>query len=695
MGVGPGNGKSSVIEREVKLGAWPGLALPDLTEVVPGAGVTRLPALRQSAIYYDTVDLRLARSGVTVRYRSSVSIGVAGERVPDSVELPWTVKLPGPTAPLPGGGVARHELGFAGHEGRIPTAVSQLVRGITRSAPLVAVARLRTDRQRTQVLDRAGLPVAEIDDDEVSVLVPGANGRSRRVATRFRELEVELADGGDPEALQLIVDRLRGAGAGTPDPTPKVMRALGPRALDPPDVVVLTIGKRATAGEVVRSAIATSAAALIAHDPGVRLGDDPEDVHKGRVATRRLRSDLRTFAPLLDGDWVRSLRDELGWIAALLGDVRDTDVLLERLHRHAAALPEEDARAANELIRRLGDHRDQARALLLEAMDSPRYTNLLDRVVEAARTPLFAAGSTASTPLTGAVEAAGAEVPPPVLAATAFATATTLAAAAATAGASAVATPRDGAEPAGAVGPGRTGWPPGELGGDVLRGEVLGGEWPPSLAPGRDADRVVPVAAGPALTPGQPVGPFARDVGRWPGFQVGTPPPTPGGLQQGPPTLPTPGGSQQGPPTPPAPRLADQPALEVLPGLVKRPWRHLEHAVTALGDDPVDDDLHRIRILAKRCRYAAEAVAPVVGERARALAEAVAEIQGVLGDFHDAIVAEEWLRDAAVGATPAQALAAGQMITLERQEAQAGRVGWKASWKRASARKLRTWLDRA
>ena len=39
---------------------------------------------------------------------------------------------------------------------------------------------------------------------------------------------------------------------------------------------------------------------LIANDPGVRLGKDPESVHQARVATRRLRSDLRTFRPILD-----------------------------------------------------------------------------------------------------------------------------------------------------------------------------------------------------------------------------------------------------------------------------------------------------------------------------------------------------------------------------------------------------------
>ena len=48
---------------------------------------------------------------------------------------------------------------------------------------------------------------------------------------------------------------------------------------------------------------------LLAHDPGTRRGDDPEDLHQLRVATRRLRAFLRAARPLVDHDWAESLRD--------------------------------------------------------------------------------------------------------------------------------------------------------------------------------------------------------------------------------------------------------------------------------------------------------------------------------------------------------------------------------------------------
>ncbi len=126
---------------------------------------------------------------------------------------------------------------------------------------------------------------------------------------------------------------------------------------------------------------------MIRHDPGVRLGDDPEHVHQARVGTRRLRSDLRTFRSLLDGEWVTEMRTELGWAAAALGEVRDADVLTERMQARIAALPAADARPGAALLRRLATQRDAARARLLEVLNSDRYVALLDALSQAAADP--------------------------------------------------------------------------------------------------------------------------------------------------------------------------------------------------------------------------------------------------------------------------------------------------------------------
>src|SRR5205823_2449717 len=138
---------------------------------------------------------------------------------------------------------------------------------------------------RVPLSDAAGRQVAEVVDDEVSVLA------GRRVAARFREVEVELGEGGD-SLLDPLLDRLRTAGAGEPDPVPKHVRALGPAALEPPEVAERPLPARPDVLGVVRNALAAAVTLILRHDPLVRLGGDPEYVHQARVGTRRLRSHL-------------------------------------------------------------------------------------------------------------------------------------------------------------------------------------------------------------------------------------------------------------------------------------------------------------------------------------------------------------------------------------------------------------------
>ena len=81
----------------------------------------------------------------------------------------------------------------------------------------------------------------------------------------------------------------------------------------------------------------------------------------------------------------------------------------------------------------------------------------------------------------------------------------------------------------------------------------------------------------------------------------------------------------------------------------------------------------------------------MVGKQAKALASAVAGVQGVLGDHQDATVAEAWLREAADD-DGVSALVAGELIALERVEAEACRQAWWATWREARDPKLRKWL---
>src|SRR5579871_2668547 len=307
----------TALEREAKLSAPAGFRLPGLDGLLPETTATPLPERRLDTIYYDTADLGLARSGITLRHRD-------GDTGPQ-----WTVKLPaaGSRGPV----LARREVAFSGPAEPIPEGAADLVLATTRGRRLEPVADLATVRRPVEVRDRDGRLLAELVDDTVSV-------RRGDDQQHFREVEVELRDDGPAagRVLDALVSRLTEAGCVAAAPAPKLVRALGERAAQPADVVPAPLPDGAGMPELIRNAIARSVARLLSHDPGVRLGDDPEDVHQLRVAARRLRSDLATFGPLLNDEGVAAVRDELKWLGARVGAVRDLDVLAERLRRRAA-----------------------------------------------------------------------------------------------------------------------------------------------------------------------------------------------------------------------------------------------------------------------------------------------------------------------------------------------------------------------
>ncbi|MGH3648693.1 MAG: inorganic triphosphatase, partial [Micromonosporaceae bacterium] len=264
-------------EEERKYEVGPLFALPELSGAAPEGGrITEQPPLTLRATYYDTDDLRLARGGASLRHRS-------GESGP-----PWTVKLPSGEANI------RQEIAVPGSADRIPRELVSLVTAYTRGAPLASISTLQTIRHRYLVTDAAGTALAELVDDTVTVL----DGET--VRSRFRELEVERR-AGPRSVLDRVEQVLLAAGAVRPTAfTPKIVRALGPRASEPPELPPpQPLGTAPTAADVLVEALRTETGRLLAHDPAVRLApDDPDGLEQLRTACRRLRTDLRGFAPL-------------------------------------------------------------------------------------------------------------------------------------------------------------------------------------------------------------------------------------------------------------------------------------------------------------------------------------------------------------------------------------------------------------
>jgi CHAD domain-containing protein len=134
-------------------------------------------------------------------------------------------------------------------------------------------------------------------------------------------------------------------------------------------------------------------------------------------------------------------------------------------------------------------------------------------------------------------------------------------------------------------------------------------------------------------------------------------------------------------------------ARDALPLLVGQQWKELRRRVRKAGVDPSDRQLHRIRIASKQLRYAAEAASPVIGKPALRTAERAESLQTVLGEHHDAVAAEEWLRRVALSADGAAAFAAGLRVAQERHLQRKLRKSWHRVWSSLDAKEAKRWLE--
>jgi CHAD domain-containing protein len=144
----------------------------------------------------------------------------------------------------------------------------------------------------------------------------------------------------------------------------------------------------------------------------------------------------------------------------------------------------------------------------------------------------------------------------------------------------------------------------------------------------------------------------------------------------------------------PASDAAGRSAHDVLPGLVRRPWRKLRDAAELSMGDP-DAAWHAARIHGKRTRYAADAAAPVLGGDAADLAHALGAVQDLLGEHQDAAVAADtWLAIARTHPDDhALAVTAGRLYERERATIRRVRKRFPAAWNAASQPRLTDWLS--
>jgi CHAD domain-containing protein len=278
----------------------------------------------------------------------------------------------------------------------------------------------RTRRLRTEISE--GAPTrAELSIDEVEIVADG------RVLDRWEELEVELLDGPEAplralsevlrsdgdlrpgsqskleraihavrEALPTLPEEMRALweaapaelpGRRKPRPKPAVERA--PAPAEPVEPPVSAPGPR-TIGVLPDDSLPEAAhkvfdyhfGRLRAKEKGTRQGANVEDLHDMRVAARRMRAAWRVFDEAFRGGPTRKLRRRLRILSDRLGAVRDLDVLIENLESYRDGLDAADRPGLEPLLSLWRRQREAAQQLLVEELDSNRYTELVAEMKE-------------------------------------------------------------------------------------------------------------------------------------------------------------------------------------------------------------------------------------------------------------------------------------------------------------------------
>ena len=340
------------VEHERKFALGEDQRLPDLSEIADVGPASEFDLV---ATYYDTADFRLANSRQVIRRRTGGS------------DDGWHLKQPG------AGPDQRTELHAPVEFHRPPQQFRALVAATLDGAPLVPVAELRTHRSERQLISPDGTVLAILCTDQV--VARAGNHRQR-----WREAEVELVTG-DVGLLDNVTRALQAAGVHVSHSASKAAQALAPAIAD------AAVADH-SAGAAVLAYVGAQVGLLQAHEAAVLL-DGHDAVHRSRVATRRLRSALRTFGGVFTAGAVKHLRKELRWHAAQLGGARDTEVLRERLTAALAELPEPVEQAVSgRITSSLADAHAIAHARLVDSMATGRYEELqlaLERLLVAPR----------------------------------------------------------------------------------------------------------------------------------------------------------------------------------------------------------------------------------------------------------------------------------------------------------------------
>lgn len=316
--------------------------------------------LHRDEAYFESADWRLYRAGYTLRF--SFENG-AGEAI---------LTAPGDD------GSGRAPLDVAHASGAVEafltgsSAPAERVRALVGTRKLQQLFVLRSHAEEFSFRQGAE-PAGRIRLIETSVPVPG-----EEPPVRVFRVEV-LAAKDAPEDFHAFVRHLRETSALRPVAISDYDAGVLAAGLAPPGAWSFgstVVDRTATIGALAFAVLREQFAQVLRHEPGTRIGADPEELHDMRVGARRMRAAFRVFAPVLPPR-AAALSGELRWLGRALGDVRDLDVQIEQIAIWRREFDDADRPVFDPIERALRTQRGGARARMLRDLDSPRYESLV------------------------------------------------------------------------------------------------------------------------------------------------------------------------------------------------------------------------------------------------------------------------------------------------------------------------------
>ena len=315
----------------------------------------------------DTFDGRFARKGrhlVWLRAveRSLLALANEGEELADARLVAPLVEPPRFAGELPAG--------------RLRNQVERIA-GVRRLHP---IARVSEESSRYRIVD---------DEEKARVRLRFEGLRVQNLRQPDREVDVKSAiqvaevRGYQPAFMEVVgfFTRDRGLEPVAGDAATRALAALG-SPFGPAAKIAVEMAPRDSAARVGLAILRALLEVMKANLAGIRSDSDIEHLHDLRVATRRARTLLKTFRPLLGGPLVDAIGESLAWLGSETGPTRDADVHLLALERASRKLAAEDREALLPLIAFLSERRQRVWKNLIAALDSPRFAHLVEQIDE-------------------------------------------------------------------------------------------------------------------------------------------------------------------------------------------------------------------------------------------------------------------------------------------------------------------------